>query len=534
MSAGRSHWGWGWADRFPDLAGQRALGAQLQAVLGYAPSEPTRPVPLEAVTLPAPRLAVPADCAPFTTTARDARVRHAHGRSFPDQWQGFHGQFAAPDAVATPRDEADLDRLFGWAARTGAALIPFGGGTSVVGGVTRPRDDRPVITVSLAAFDQVLEVEPVSRLVRAQAGLFGPALEAALAPHGLTLRHFPQSFEFSTVGGWLATRAGGHFATRYTHIDDLTASIRMLTPARGVWESRCLPGSGAGPSPDRLVLGSEGALGIITEGWLRVRPRPRWRASATVTFRAFEDAVAATRAVAQAGLSPSNCRLLDAREAALNMVALDGSTVLLLGFESADHPVQAGMARALEIVADQGGTLPRPPTFKDAGAKGRDAQAGAWRQAFLDGPYLQSTLLSLGVIADTFETACTWAGFPALHAAVIDAVRGAMKAHCGRGRIGCRFTHVYPDGPAPYYTWIAPADRPRALAQWAAVKAAASEALLAHGGTITHHHAVGRIHREPWARQRPAPFGAALAAVKGVLDPQNLMNPGALVDEPLH
>ena len=514
---GQSHWGWGRADRFPDVDGQAALAGQLGQVLGIDQLVPRRPIPIDAVELPTP-LEVPAGLRDFCTVASGARVRHTYGRSYWDQVRGFRGDFAAaPGAVAHPRDEVEVAKVYDWAARARVPVVPFGGGTSVVGGV----ECAGAISLDLGAFDQALEVDDVSRLVRLQAGMLGPAVEAALRPHGLTLRHFPQSFEFSTVGGWIATRAGGHFATVYTHIDDLVAGLRMLTPGAGVYETRCLPGSGAGPSPDRLAIGSEGILGVITDAWLRVRPRPQWRASASARFEHFEGAVAAARGLAQSGLFPSNCRLLDRREAALNMVAFDGSHVLLVGFESADHPVDPWLDRALELVADHGGRAER----RDP----RGGDAGSWRQAFLEGPYLQSSLISLGVLADTFETACTWRAFPALHAAVVEGVRGALQAQCGGGRLSCRFTHVYPDGPAPYYTFIGRAREGAEFEQWSAVKAAASEALLAHGGTITHHHAVGRAHRPWYDRQRPDAFAAALRGAKAALDPAGVLNPGVLL-----
>jgi alkyldihydroxyacetonephosphate synthase len=382
----------------------------------------------------------------------------------------------------------------------------------------------------MRAMNRVIEVDAVSRAALIEAGATGPALEEQLAHHGLTLRHFPQSFEHSTLGGWIATRAGGHYATLATHIDDLVESVRMITP-RGVWESRRLPASGAGPSPDRLALGSEGILGVITRAWVRVVPRPRWRASVSVYYANFDDGVAASRALAQSGLYPSNCRLLDAREALLHRVPSDGRSVLLLGFESADHPLEAWMDRALTIAREHGGDTSAPPVFAD---EGRDARANAaatsWRKAFFDAPYLQSALVSLGVVADTFETACTWEKFPELHKKVKRAVVDALKEECGGGVVTCRFTHVYPDGPAPYYTFIGAAREGAELEQWAAIKTAASDVLSECGATITHHHAVGRTHRPWYDRERPEPFAIALRAAKNALDPAGVLNPGVLID----
>ena len=310
----------------------------------------------------------------------------------------------------------------------GVAAIPFGGGSSVVGGVEADVGDayRGVLSLDLTRLDRVVEIDRTSRPPRIQAGALGPVLEAQLRPHGLTLRHYPQSFEFSTLGGWLATRAGGHFATVYTHIDDLCESLRVVTPSGTTSRAR-LPGSGAGPSPDRLFLGSEGALGVITEAWMRLQDRPRWKTSAGVEFPRLADGAAAVRALAQSGLFPVNCRLLDAGEAMLSATLSPGAGALLvLGFESADHPVDVPMARALELCRDHGGTLPAPASSTDGGVPGapghprpdgadtragRDGAAGEWRNSFLRAPYTRDALVRLGVICETFETACTWDRF---------------------------------------------------------------------------------------------------------------------------
>jgi alkyldihydroxyacetonephosphate synthase len=300
----------------------------------------------------------------------------------------------------------------------------------------------------------------------------------------------------------------------------------MITP-RGELASHRHPGSGAGPEPARLVLGSEGALGVITEAWMRVVPRPRWRATASFAFADLTRAADAARALAQSGLAPTNARVLDGQEARLHRVRFDGTAVLLIGFESADHPLGAWLARAIELASDHGGQLIAGPTQSDEAA--RTGAAGTWRQAFFDAPYLQSALLSVGILSDTFETACSWSQFPELHARVTEAVRRALDEECGGGVIACRFTHLYPDGPAPYYTFVGTLRPGGELAQWQAIKAAASEALAAAGGTITHHHAVGRIHRVWYDRERPALFGEVLAQVKRTLDPHGIMNPGVLV-----
>jgi alkyldihydroxyacetonephosphate synthase len=387
------------------------------------------------------------------------------------------------------------------------------------------------VTIDLKTLDRVLEVDPVSLSARIQAGASGPQLEQQLSEHGLTLRHFPQSFEFSTLGGWIATRAGGHFATLYTHIDDLVESVRALTPS-GVWESRRLPGSGAGVSPDRMLIGSEGILGVITEAWVRVRRRPQFRSSVAVRFKDFAAGAEAVRTLSQSGLYPTNCRLIDPAEAAITGAGDGSHALLVLGFESDHHDVGDSMSLALQSCAEHGGTWERReerrPGPSSEGERAPDA-VGSWRQAFLRAPYLRDTFVAIGVLSETFETAITWERFPSFHESVLDAASAAVHEICGGGSVSCRFTHVYPDGPAPYYTILAPVRRGAELEQWAAIKRAASDAVISLGGTITHHHAIGRDHRPWYDRQRPEPFAAALRGAKTAVDPAGAMNPGVLV-----
>ncbi len=538
---------WGWEESAATGAQTARLAAALAGRFGIEPPVAETPVAIEDIELRAPRVVPPASLARLCTSDRRDRAAHTYGRSFRDVLRLLRGDLPhPPDLVAYPSDEADVVALLEWCGSAGFAAIPFGGGSSVVGGVEPDVGDAfpGVVTLDLTRIDRVLEIDRVSRAARIQAGALGPVLESQLRPHGLTLRHFPQSFEFSTLGGWLATRAGGHFATGYTHIDDLCESIRVVTPS-GIAESRRLPGSGAGPSPDRLFLGSEGALGVITEAWMRLQGRPRWKVSVGVEFPDLPTGAAAVRALSQSGLFPSNCRLLDAGEALLSATLSPGAGALLvLGFESADHPVTAAMDRALELCRDHHGSLPSPVASTDGGAPvvpsdatpsdggraGREGAAGEWRNSFLRAPYTRDALVRLGMVCETFETACTWDRFAVLHADVTAAVEDAVARICGAGWVTCRFTHSYPDGVAPYFSVLAPGTRGSELSQWAEIKAAASEAVLAAGGTITHHHAVGRDHRPWYDRQRPDVFAAALRAAKSAVDPAGIMNPGVLVD----
>src|SRR3954451_9849553 len=386
----RSWWGWGWEDEALSPASVRKLGTAIGARFGWSDVDVHTPAALDDLDLRAPRLAPPASLAGVCATSRYDRASHTYGKSYRDVVRGFRGELPAPpDAVAFPRDEADVVALLDWCAGANVAAIPYGGGSSVVGGVESglvSDDYAGVVVIDLTRLDQVLEIDTVSRAARIQGGALGPVLEDQLRPHGYTLRHFPQSFEFSTLGGWLATRSGGHYASVYTHIDDLVESIRMVTPC-GVIESRRLPGSGAGPSPDRLALGSEGSLGIITEAWMRVQDRVQFKASAGVRFTNYEDGIEAARAVSQSGLFPTNYRLLDAGEAMIAAGVTDGTALLVLGFESADHPVDTWIERAVEIARDNGGEVPDgisvsgPAAGGAAAAAGRDGAVGAWRNS---------------------------------------------------------------------------------------------------------------------------------------------------------
>jgi alkyldihydroxyacetonephosphate synthase len=530
----RKHWGWGYEHQQPRAGDMRAAAEDIRRRLGFG-GEPEEPVRLEAIELREPRLEPPSALGEICSTDRYDRVTHALGKAYRDVVRGMRGQFSEPpDVVARPRDETEVEAVLAWCADAGAAAIPYGGGTSVVGGV-EPRIGAgfdAAVSLDLGALDRVLEVDAVSGAARIQAGTLGPSLEEQLAAHGLTLRHFPQSFEYSTLGGWITTRAGGHFATKLTHIDDLVESVRAITPT-GEWESRRLPGSGAGPSPDRMLIGSEGILGVITEAWVRVRPRPEHKLSCGVAFDSFGAGTDAVRELAQSGLDPANCRLLDPGEAALTHAAPEGKAMLVLGFESAHHSVDDPMRIAVKAARDHGGE----PGEVRGGRAGRGDAVGAWRHAFLAAPYLRDTFAQCGVISDTFETAITWDRFADFHATVTEAARravaevtGAPTEGEGAPIFGCRFTHVYPDGPAPYYTILAPARRGSEVAQWDEIKLAVSEAVIDAGGTITHHHAVGRDHRPWYDRQRPDAFAAALRAAKRAVDPAWLLNPGVLID----
>lgn len=549
----QSWWGWGWEQQALTDKECEDFGSLIPGLRNTPLVAPR----IDELELRQSRVAPPDALSSFVSTADPDRAGHSFGKAYRDIARALYGQVNnPPDVVAYPESESDVERILDWATGEEVAVVPYGGGTSVVGGVEyRGSDFEKVLSLDLSRLDRVLEIDETSLSARIQAGVLGPDLEDQLRPHGYTLRHYPQSFEFSSLGGWIATRAGGHFATLHTHIDDFVESIRAVSPA-GVMESWRLPGSGAGPSPDRLMIGSEGSLGVITEAWMRIQQRPQFRMSRTVSFDSAATAFRAVRAIAQSGLNPANCRLLDPGEAALSGASQDGSWVLVLGVESAVLPVDRMMDDLMILAQDYGAQVVGQSS--DTGSQSVEARAAladgnqsqgkqshadqtqstsdgdsaaeSWRSAFLRMPYQRDGLVRMSGIVETFETACTWDRVEALYDAVIAELGDAIESITGvRGLINCRLTHVYPNGAAPYFTVVA-AGRPGSeVAMWDDIKTASMEILTAHRATVTHHHAVGRDHMPGYVQQRPELFDAALRAAKSTLDPGGIMNPGVLI-----
>jgi alkyldihydroxyacetonephosphate synthase len=533
-------YGWGYADDgLTPEEEARVRGAARR--LGASAVEVPPPNKDEFELRP-PRVTVPGSLQSMISVTPYDRLVHSLGKSFADIVRMFVRDVRhPPDLVAFPKSDGDVADILDWASRANVGAIPFGGGSSVCGGVEPDVGDSyaGTISIDLQYLHKVSEIDRASRAARIQAGALGPELEEQLKPHGLTLRHFPQSLQLSTLGGWIATRSGGHYASLYTHIDDFVESTRTVTPA-GILETRRLPGSGAGPSPDRMIIGSEGSLGIIVEAWMRLQDRPVHQASASVAFATMTKAVSAVRALSQSGLFPSNCRLLDPAEARSNGVGDGTSAVLVLGFESADHPLDAWMKRALELVADHGGIYDAEAVSRSLLPKGgtsehRQGAAGQWRNAFIRMPYYRDLMVALGIITDTFETSITWDRFEQLYEGVREKTGKVLTEICGHpAGVSCRFTHVYPDGPAPYFSYsvlgTANGKLADSLAKWREIKIATNEIVVDLGGTVTHHHAVGRDHRGGYERQSSALYRGALASAKKSLDPAGILNPGVLID----
>ena len=529
MNKKLKYWGWGYEDKsLSDKETNNLLKAF--AEFGISGSEKGKFPSLESISLKEPRLKPPKSLETIFTVEKYERVLHTFGQSQPDSIRTFLGNFSnAPDLIAYPKTEVDILNLFDWCGEVNAALIPYGAGSSVVGGVTSDVGEKynGTVTVDLSLMNKVMEIDNESCAARIQGGARGPELEAGLKPSGFTLRHFPQSFEHSTLGGWIATRSGGHFATLYTHIDDLVQNITMLTPV-GKIQSLRVPGSGAGPSPDRLMLGSEGSLGIITEAWVRLQKKPTFKATAGFLFSNFLLAAKSVKAIPQAGLYPANVRIVDNVELKINNASNGSSTLMIVSFENSDHPVDAWIARAEQCCLDNGGVI--DVDWRNNPSANQESLVGAWREAFIRMPYNREKLTSRGIISDTFETAITWDKFENFYQHVKQATELAILQTTGnKGAVSCRFSHAYPDGPAPYFAFHANSEPNRMIKDWLAIKNAASDAIIANGGTITHHHAIGRDHSKWYRKQRPLLFGKVLNRSKEYLDPKGILNPGVIV-----
>ena len=528
----RKFWGWGFADQI--LSKEEEAGVENRIAQNFGLNEiDALPIPVaEEIELKDPRVKIPDTLKEVFSDDHVERLNHAYGKSFPDVARAMLGHFPnPPDLIAFPRNQEEVVDTLDWADKNNVAVIPYGGGSSVCGGVETDVDDSfaGVISLDLRNLNQVLEIDKESRAARIQAGIFGPALEEELKKSNLTLRHFPQSFEHSTLGGWIATRSGGHFATLYTHIDDFVESTTTVTPT-GVIESRRLPGSGAGPSPDRMVIGSEGILGVITEAWMRLQERPNFRASCPVLFSDYDKALNATRLISQSALFPANCRLLDANEALFNGAGDGSKHLLILSFESADHEMDLWLKRALEIAADTGGEYELPQEKKvDAHKSGA---SGTWRNSFIRAPYYREASVRRGIIQDTFETSITWdKGFNFIETLKEKASKAIKEISGKESTVTCRLTHTYPDGLAPYFSYTAYATPSTMIDVWKEIKLVTNEICIQEGGTVTHHHAVGRDHRiKGYDLQRPEGFKDMLVSAKEGVDPRSIMNPGVLID----
>jgi alkyldihydroxyacetonephosphate synthase len=528
---------WGWGD--PEKRLELGAGALAMLREELEPAEPAPRVELDAVQMPAPRPlpdAVRRAAGEDLETAHAERVRHAAGKSYPDLFRARSGRLeAAPDAIVTPRSADQVEALLEACTSGGVAVIPFGGGTSVVGGVDAVAGPHAAaIALDLRNLRRC-EVDRISLTARLGPGLRGPEAEKALGSHGLTLGHFPQSFEYATIGGFAATRSAGQSSAGYGRFDELVTAVEMLTPA-GRLATLETPHTAAGPALRELIVGSEGTLGVITDVAVRVRPAPATTRYEGWIAADFESGAEAVRALAQADLLPDVTRLSDAEETRISL-ALSGTSgakralldsylrlrrrtggcMLILGWEGEAEDAERRRALSARILRATG-------AVRLGAGPGR-----AWSHGRYDGPYLRDELMDQGYFVETLETSHTWARYQELYRAVGAAVRGALSAQGTPGLVWCHLSHAYRDGASLYFTFAAPRRPGSELEQWRAVKTAACEAIVATGGTITHHHAVGRDHA-PYMAAEVGELGlATLRALKEELDPAGIMNPGKLL-----
>jgi alkyldihydroxyacetonephosphate synthase len=457
-------------------------------------------------------------------TLHEARVRHMRGKSTPDLLRLRRGDAdGAPDVVLRPAAHDEILELLAICSEQQIAVVPFGGGTSVVGGLEPDVGTfAGVAALDLRRMDALLELDEVSRLAVLQPGLRGPQAEELLARHGYTIGHFPQSFEYATVGGAAAARSSGQSSAGYGRFDELVMGLKLATPAGSLSLGRA-PKSAAGPDLRQLILGSEGALGVITELTVRVRPVPECRVYEAWRLPSFLVGAGVVRRLAQDGPLPTVLRLSDEAETALNLArpgelgqARDGGCLALVGFEGSSEEVAMGREQAAAVLRDGGGE----PGAPDAGE--------TWARDRFRGPYVRDALLDAGALVETLETATFWSSLGDLYDAVASALRAALSAQGTPPVIMCHISHVYPAGASLYYT-IGCAALEDPIAQWRTAKAAASDAIIAAGGSISHHHGVGRDHLA-WYEREIGELGVrALAAVKGQLDPAGILNPGILL-----
>jgi alkyldihydroxyacetonephosphate synthase len=530
-------WGWGDPEKRTPLSDEGA--AMLRSELGE-PERPPAAIELDQVAIPEPRElpAALADAvnAASVLTAHEQRVRRAVGKSYPDLIRSRSGALGrAPDAVVMPGNGDQVLALLDACAREGIAVVPFGGGTSVVGGVDPfGGAHERVISMDLRRMRSVA-VDPVSMTATLGPGLRGPEAEQALAARGFTIGHFPQSFEYATIGGFAATRSAGQASAGYGRFDEIVTAVAMITPV-GELRTLATPHTAAGPALRQLVLGSEGTLGAITEVSLRVRPAPSTRRYEAWIAADFASGRELVRSLAQADALADVTRVSDEAETRVSLALagtsgvrrslLDvylrlrrrrGGCLVICGWEGERESVERRRALSARLLRRGG-----------AAALG-ESPGRAWERGRFDGPYMRDELIDAGYLVETLETSHTWSRLDDLYRAVRAALDGALRAQGTPPIVMCHLSHAYRDGASLYFTFIARARTGAEIEQWRAVKTAACESIVATGGTITHHHAIGRDHA-PYMGAEVGETGLeALRALKARLDPAAIMNPGKLL-----
>lgn len=477
------------------------------------------------------------------------RAFHARGRSYQDLLYLRAGKLdLIPDAVAYPRSAGEVLAVVQLCADRDIALIPYGGGSSVVGGINAVARSAggAVVTLDMTDMTRVSQIDTISMTARAEAGIYGPALEQALQAHGVTLGHYPQSFEYSTLGGWIAARGAGQQSNRYGKAEEWLVSATLATP-RGMWTTEDAPASAAGPDLNQLVAGSEGTLGVICEATVKVHEIPARKDYRGYLFKRFAAGIEAARRIHRAEIPVAMVRLSDAAEthflqafsASRGAGALKahlqraylrvrgfstGACLMLVGHEGKEHTVTWAQAQ-VEAICRGLGALPLGT-----------GPGERWYQTRFRTPYSRDPMLDRGIGVDTLETSTRWSRIATLHDKVVTAIQGAMAANMpepdARGIVMAHVSHSYPDGASLYFTFVFPRQLDREIAQWQAIKRAASDAIATSGGTISHHHGVGTDHLA-WLPEEKGEIGMTLLqAMKREMDPTGILNPGKLLRAP--
>jgi alkyldihydroxyacetonephosphate synthase len=546
-------WGWGPADITYDMASRTAFWPWIERVGEFAHRDPVfEPVERGAVSLPArrsdPELERDLRAALSADQIRaddDDRLAHAYGRSYRDLVRIRGGCVdSAPDVVVYPHRHEDVVAVVRACQERGAALVPFGGGTNVVGAVEHRGTDRVRVTLDLRRMNRLIRVDRASMTAEIEAGAFGPEIEEALEAQGLALGHHPDSFVYSTLGGWIATRSAGSHSNAYGKIEDMLVAVRVVTPT-GVLETRPYPAASHGPDWNRVILGSEGALGVITSATLKVHPLPEFEEYRMLLFPSFEAGLAALHECVEAGFMPSVARLSDEAETELIFAAKPPSHGWKATMEKAVKRwlnVRGYVAPSACVLGFEGPTAITRPLRDEVMKRCRrhgafDLGRGAgekWKRTRYDVPYLRDYMMDYALLCDAFETATVWSRVPQLYQDARRALQDAYRKETGHGGyLGCHLSHLYDTGACLYFTIGVRAREGSSAAeinaQYTAIKTAGADAFVKNGGTLSHHHAVGYEHG-PWMRQEHSePALRAFARIKEELDPKGIMAPGNLV-----
>jgi alkyldihydroxyacetonephosphate synthase len=538
-------WGWGLESKTYPLDDKPQFWPYLLRTLKLAKLNECPRVTFDEVRLPPCRLGdqtlarlkriVGADI----STEKHDRLTHSLGRSYPDLLNLRRGLIRnPPDAVIYPKDEQEVAKLLSFASANRIAIVPFAGGSSVVGGVepTKPRGLNGAITVDLRKMNRILDLDAISLTATVEAGISGPELEDELNKKGFMLGHFPQSFQFSVLGGWIATRSAGQVSTKYGKIEDMVESLTLISPV-GRLDTKAVPASASGPELKQVLIGSEGTLGVITKARLRIHRVPAVRRYEGLMFKSFRDGINAIRETMQSGLIPAMMRLSDPDETTVSLMLSSQGVATKLGLWMLERLGYAPSQECVMILGVEGDhtTVKAERQVAVAACKRNGAFAigkgvgSTWLNERFELPYLRDVLLDHCILVDTLETATTWDKLETLHGAIKKSIEEAIAEMGVTGLAFAHVSHAYSDGASIYYTLVAPQVKGEEIQQWVKIKKAATDCIMRNGGTLSHHHGIGRDHA-PWIKQELGENGLALLrAIKKQLDPKGIMNPGKLV-----